>query len=159
MSVDGWTIEKALKTGIMMEEGAYTLYKDAEKKVAAPGSKQMLKELAADELMHKEYFEKALKEPKKVLDTSKIQDLKKLVKDLGVTDPLKEADLKPDATYQEILIFAAKSEKLAYEFYSALAIQFQGHPLSNTWNNFAQMELGHKLKLEKEYEDVVLRDN
>ncbi|MBN1683240.1 ferritin family protein [Candidatus Bathyarchaeota archaeon] len=159
MSVDEWTIEKALQTGIIMEEGAYQLYTNTGKKVVSPGSKQMLKELAADELMHKEYFEKALKDPKKVLDTSKIQDLKKLVKDLGVTDPLKEADLKSDATYQEILIFAAKSEKLAYEFYSALAKQFKGHPLSAMWDNFAQMELGHKLKLEKEYEDVILKDN
>jgi rubrerythrin len=159
MSVDGWTIERALQNGIIMEEGAYELYTYAQKKVKDPGSKQMLKELAGDELMHKEYFTKALKDPSKVIEASKIQDLKKVVKKLGVTDPLTEPDLKLDATYQEILVFAAKSEKLAYEFYSALAKQYQGHLLSKTWESFAQMELGHKTKLEKEYEDVILRDN
>lgn len=159
MSVDGWTIEKALKTGLLMEEGAFYLYTNAQNKVKDPGSKQMLKELAQDELMHKEYFANALKDPNKVLEASKIQDLRKVVKDLGVTNPLKEPELKPDATYQEILIFAAKSEKEAYEFYLALAKQFYGHPLSKTWESFAQMEAGHKLKLEKEYEDVILSNN
>ncbi len=97
MSSKGWTIEKALQTGVTMEEGAYNLYSNASKMVKSSGSKQMLKELAQDELKHMEYFEKALKDPSKVVADAQTA-LKKTIKDLGVTDPLKEPELSPDAT-------------------------------------------------------------
>jgi len=158
MSTDGWTVEKALKAGITMETGAYKLYSGAAKKAKNPGSKKLLEELAADEKKHKEYFEAALKDPKKVMNEAKVSDLKK-VTDLKVSDPLKEVPLSPDASYQDTLIFAAKSEQTAVDFYSALAKAYSAHPLGKMWAEFARMEQGHKLKLEKEYDDVVLADN
>jgi rubrerythrin len=159
MSAESLTVEKALQIGVTLEEGAYNLYTDAQRKVKDPGSKQLLKELAADEAKHREYFINALKDPRKVMDPSNVADLKRTVVDLRVSDPLRQEPLNPDASYQDILIFAAKSEKLAYEFYSALANEFKVHPLGRTLATFAQMELGHKLRIEKEYDDVVLKDN
>jgi rubrerythrin len=159
MKIDGWTVEKALQVGLTMEQGAMKLYTDAQKMVKNPGSKQLLKELAGDETKHAEYFEKALKDPKKVMDSSKASDLTRVVQDLGVSDPLIGEPLSKYATYQDILIFAAKSEKTANEFYMALAKQYKGHPLAKMWEEFAKMEAGHKLKLEKEYDEVVLADN
>jgi rubrerythrin len=44
-----WTIEKALKTGAMMELESYTLYSETAEKATYPGAKQLLTELAADE--------------------------------------------------------------------------------------------------------------
>ena len=159
MKIDGWTIEKALQVALTMEHGAMKLYTDAQKKVKNPGSKQLLKELAIDETKHAEYFEKALQDPNKVMDASKVSDITRVVQDLGVSDPLKGEPLSNDASYQDILIFAAKSEKTANEFYTALAKQYKAHPLGKMWSEFAKMEAGHKLKLEKEYDDVVLHDN
>jgi len=158
MSIDGWTVEKALKTGVVMETGAYNLYSSTAKKVKNPGSKKLLQELAADEAKHREYFETALKDPKKVMNEAKSGDLKKVV-DLKVSDPLKDASLGPDATYQDTLIFAAKSEQTAVDFYTALSKVYTAHPLGKVWADFARMEQGHKLKVEKEYDDVVLADN
>jgi rubrerythrin len=159
MSAEGLTVERALQVGVTMEEGAYKLYTGAQRKVKDPGSKQLLRELAADEAKHREYFVAALKDPRKVMDVSKAADLKRTVADLKVSDPLRQEPLNQDASYQDILIFAAKSEKLAYEFYSALAKEFNAHPVGRTWATFAQMELGHKQRIEKEYDDVVLREN
>ena len=158
MSIDGWTVEKALKVGVTMETGAYNLYTDTAKKAKNPGSKKLLKELAADEAKHREYFEAALKDPKKVMSEAKIGDLKKVM-DLHVSDPLKSAPLSHDASYQDTLIFAAKSEQIAVDFYTALSKAYVAHPLGKTWADFARMEQGHKLKIEKEYDDVVLADN
>jgi len=159
MSLAGWTVEKALQTGITMEEGAYQLYTNAQKLVKDPGSKQMLKELASDELTHKEYFVKALRDPIKVMNKINQDDVKKTVKDLGVTDPLKDESLNSDATYQEVLLFAIKSEKKANEFYKALSLVFIGNPIATIWDSFALQEAGHKLRLEREYDDVIFRDN
>jgi rubrerythrin len=158
MSSKGWTVEKALQTGVTMEEGAYNLYSNASKMVKSSGSKQMLKELAQDELKHMEYFEKALKDPSKVVADAQTA-LKKTIKDLGVTDPLKEPELSPDATYQEVLLYAIKSEKSANTFYLSLSKEFSGNNIAKVWENFAQQEAGHKQKLEKEYDDVILADN
>jgi rubrerythrin len=158
MSIDGWTVEKALKTGIVMETGAYNLYTSMAKKVKDPGSKKLLTEIAGDEMKHKEYFESALKDPKKVLNSAKGGDFKKVM-DLKVSDPLKEAPLSASATYQDTLIFAAKSEQIAVDFYTALARAYADHPLGKMWSDFSRMEQGHKLKIEKEYDDVVLKDN
>jgi rubrerythrin len=158
MNTDGWTVEKALQVGVTMETGAYNLYSNMAKKAKNPGSKKLLQELAGDEKKHKEYFEAALKDPKKVMSEGKSGDLKKVM-DLKVSDPLKEEGLSADASYQDTLIFAAKSEQTAVEFYSALAKAYSAHPLGKMWGDFARMEQGHKLKLEKEYDDVVLADN
>ncbi len=158
MSIDGWTVEKALKVGVTMETGAYNLYTSTAKKVKDPGSKKLLTEIAADEKKHREYFEAALKDPKKVMNEAKAGDVKKVM-DLKVSDPLKESPLSEDATYQDTLIFAAKSEQTAVDFYTALSKAYSAHPLGKMWSDFARMEQGHKLKLEKEYDDVVLKDN
>ncbi len=158
MSIDGWTVEKALKVGITMETGAYNLYTETSKNVKNPGSKQLLKELAGDESKHKAYFEMALKDPKKVMNEAKGSDLKKVM-DLHISDPLKVAPLSTDASYQDTLIFAAKSEQTAVDFYTALSKAYSAHPLGKMWADFAKMEQGHKLKIEKEYDDVVLADN
>ena len=158
MSIDGWTVEKALKVGVTMETGAYNLYSETSRKVKDPGSKQLLKELAAEETKHRDYFEMALREPEKVMNEAKGGDLKKVM-DLHISDPLKEAPLSLDASYQDTLIFAAKSEQTAVDFYMALSKAYSAHPLGKMWAEFAKMEQGHKLKIEKEYDDVVLADN
>ena len=158
MSIDEWTVEKALKVGVTMETGAYNLYTSTAKKVKDSGSKKLLTEIAADEKKHREYFEAALKDPKKVMNEAKAGDVKKVM-DLKVSDPLKESPLSEDATYQDTLIFAAKSEQTAVDFYTALSKVYSAHPLGKMWSDFARMEQGHKLKLEKEYDDVVLKDN
>lgn len=159
MSVNSWTLDRALKVGLTIEEGAYNLYANAEKMVKEPGSRQMLRELAGDEKGHMDYFAKALKDPSRVVAASKQADLRRAVQDLKITDPMVDGGLKPDATYQEVLLFAIKSEKKANEFYTALAADFAGNPVADTWKVFANVEAGHKLRLEKEYDDVILKEN
>jgi len=155
MDTSGWTIEKALKIGVTMEEGAIKLYSETAEKVKNLGSKQLLKELAEDERKHRAYFQRALENPQ---ITVNMGGVKTKILDLKVTDNLIETPLSPDSQYQDILIFAAKSEKTASEFYVALAQKFEDHELGKMWANFAQQELAHKQKIEKEYDDVVLAE-
>ena len=155
MDTQEWTIEKALQMGVTMEEGAIKLYTETAEKVKNPGSKQLLLELAEDEKKHRAYFIRALENPQMTVN---IGGIKTEINDLKVTDNLIETPLSPDAGYQDILIFAAKSEKTASDFYIALAEQFKNHELGKMWETFAQQELAHKQKIEKEYDDVVLAE-
>jgi rubrerythrin len=155
MVVEDWTIEQALILGRTMEEGAIKLYSETAEKVKNPGSKQLLLELAEEEKKHREYFQRALNNPE---ITVNIGGVKRKIIDYKITDRLKDVILSPEATYQDILIYASKSEKMASEFYSQLAEQFKGHPIGVILADFAEQEMTHKQRLEKEYDEVVLAE-
>ncbi|MFP3951188.1 MAG: ferritin family protein [Candidatus Bathyarchaeia archaeon] len=156
MVTDEWTVEKALRMGITLEQGAIDLYSGTAENVEDPGSKQLLLELAEDEKKHKKFFQRALEDPKKV---ERFGGLSRKIEDLQITDRLVEESLSPNSRYQDMLIFAAQSEQKAHDFYTALAEQFKDHPLGEMWERFAEEELRHKVRLEEEYDDVVLREN
>ena len=141
--------------GRTMEEGAIKLYSETAEKVKNPGSKQLLLELAEEEKKHRAYFQRALDNPE---ITVNIGGVKRKIVDYKITDRLKDVTLSPEATYQDILIYASKSEKTASEFYSQLAEQFKGHPIGVMLADFAEQEMTHKQRLEKEYDEVVLAE-
>jgi rubrerythrin len=149
------TLEKVLNTALMMEEGSIQLYTSAQDKVVNPSSKQFLKELVLEEQRHKENILEALRDPDKIEEIgssdSKIQDLK-------IMNMLEEVSLSPEADYQQILIYAGKREKEAHDLYSNLAKTYESKPIGRTFKRLAQEELKHKLRLEKEYDDIILKE-
>jgi len=148
-----WTIEKALMKGAEMEIEAYNFYREQAEKDFTSGSKKLLTELAADEKEHLEKFQKALKNPSSI----KINDVNEKVPDLELTDHLLKVSLDSESNYQQILIYAAQKEKRAHDFYIQLAIKYKGTLLGEMVASFANDELRHKYKLEKEYDEVILR--
>jgi len=154
MEIKGWTIEKVLQVGAEMELESYTLYTETAEKSTYPGAKKMLSELAADEKRHREYFLRGLVDPKHL----KMRTIKESIPDLKITDQLVKVPLDPMADYPAILVFAAQREKATHDFYVEVARRFKGTELSEFLNNFAKEELRHKYLLEKEYDDVVLKE-
>lgn len=149
---ENWTLEKVLEIGAQMELESYTLYSETAEKANYPGAKKMLQELAQDEKRHREYFIKGLKDPSNL----KMRTTRDNIPDLKITDQLVDVALDPKADYPQILIYAAKREKITHDFYVQIARKFKGTELSEFLNNFAKEELRHKYLLEKEYDDVVL---
>jgi rubrerythrin len=62
-------------------------------------------------------------------------------------------------TYQEILTYAIKAEEGAYQLYQAAAEAVDDPKLKNVLTVFADVEKGHKIKVEKLYDDHVLTEN
>jgi rubrerythrin len=148
-----WTIERAMDRAVAMEEESVQLYTGAQDKVVNPGSKQFLKELVAEEEKHRSNI-LAAKE-----DSAKIREIGSLstpVQDLKISDGLVATKLSPEAGYQEILIYAAKREKETHDFYMQLAKRYKESQVGKMFAAFAQEELRHKYRLEKEYDDVIL---
>ena len=77
----------------------------------------------------------------------------------GITNFLVTSELDANASPQEAMIFAMKEEEKAFNFYSDLKNHFTGTELENLFNKLANEERGHKIKLEKEYEAHVMKDN
>ena len=111
MDVSDWTIEKALKTGAEMELESYTLYTKTAEESEYPGAKVLLTELAADEKKHRDYFLKALEDPKSV----EIEAVEDDIPDLKITDQLVKVPLDPQADYPQILVFSAQREKATHD--------------------------------------------
>jgi len=145
-----------LEWAIKIEEQSYALYKMAKGKVKYQSSKKFLEELAQEEVMHKEKLISIMDNEKKIselgLQTSKTQDLK-------IVDVMRETTISDDADYKRILIYAAKREKSTYDYYKSLALGLEGTEVGTLFSKLAQEELSHKNKLEREYDEYILKEN
>ena len=120
-----------------------------------PSSKVFLKELVEEERHHKEKLEEIIEDKSKISELGSHGE----VQDLKIVDMLEDTPLSDGADYEAILVYAAKREKSTYEYYKTLALGLRGTPMGELFSKLAQEELGHKNKLEKEYDDCILTEN
>jgi len=79
--------------------------------------------------------------------------------DFSATDNLSEVDVDRNSTYQDLLIFASRTEQRSHDYYMFMARQFKGQEVGDIFACFAREDLEHKLMLEKEYDSVILAEN
>ena len=145
----GITFEDIISFAIEEESGAVKLYKRMSGLVEKPSARIMFDELAAEEAKHEEFFEKLSEERVPDLPLEKVADLK-------ISDYLVNIPFRPDMEYQDILIMAMKKEESAVKLYNDMAAKVQRQELQKLLKFMAQEEAKHKLRLETEYDDIVL---
>lgn len=145
------TLAEVIKYAVQREETAYQLYKDAAAKAKTIPAKKLFEQMATEEATHKEVFSK--------IDLAKAEQHKanKAV-DMKIGQYLVDVPLKEDMTYQEILTFAIKAEENAYQLYMAAAEMTEDPDLQKVLRVFADVEKGHKIKVEDIYEEHVLQE-
>lgn len=149
------SVEAVLKRAIQLEEEAMTLYSSAAQSVQDDAVKQRLEEMAAEERGHKAKLEDVLAgNVRWAIRRSRAEP----VTDLRLSDHLVGGSLDPDADYQDVLLFAARREKAAHDFYRAMGEMVEDKLTQNLFEMLAQEELRHKYVLEKTYEEVVYKD-
>jgi rubrerythrin len=149
------SIEAVLKRAIQLEEEAMTLYGSAAQTVKDDAVRQRLEEMAAQERGHKAKLEDVLAgNVRWAIRRSKAEP----VTDLRLSDHLVGGSLEPNADYQDVLLFAARREKAAHDFYRAMGEMIEDKLTQNLFEMLAQEELRHKYVLEKTYEEVVYKD-
>jgi len=145
-----------LEAAIKVEEQSIALYSMALENAKYPPSKVFLKQLVAEETGHKKKLEAIMNDPTKI---SELGSHSGAVQDLKIVDMLDDTPLSNDADYATILVYAAKREKSTYDYYKTLAMGLKGTKMGEAFSMLAQEELGHKNKLEKEYDDCILQEN
>ncbi len=139
-----------IKIAISNEENAEKFYLEAAGKVKLEHAKVALLELAKEEAGHAEFLKTILeKGAEKVLaaqSTHAIQDLK-------IVDYLSVKELSEYANYQDVLTKAMQREKIAYEFYKDMAELVSDDKLKGIMLKLAEVEMGHKNRLERLYEE------
>lgn len=143
---------EVIEFAINKEQEAVDLYSDLAARTQSPAGKVMFRELADMERGHKTKLQK--------LDRNYFtkQSLRQ-PEDLKISDYLVDVELQPDSSYQDILLFAAKRERAAFDLYTDLAQLYGSVPeIKKIFEVLAQEEATHKLRLEREYDDNVYRE-
>jgi len=141
--------EEILDFAIEREERAAKMYSKLANTVERPGIREAFLDFAAEEGRHKARLMKVKAGDLKPVKMEKIADLK-------ITEDLVEPEISKHMNYQEVLVFAMKSEKLAFQLYTRLAQATDDPGLAAVFSELAQEEAKHKLHFEIEYDDRIL---
>lgn len=149
-----YTREVAIEKAIDMEAAAFDSYRKAYLQVKERRARDLVKELALDELEHKYTLEKAFFE-----ETAALHDAgDKEGPSMKLSLLLQERPLDANATDQDVMIHAIHEEKRAADFYRKMAGQCTGAPMEGMFGRLAQDEENHLAKLEALYESIYMKD-
>ncbi len=149
------SVDEVLDLAIQREIEAYELYYDAAQNIDNPAIRQTMLDMADQERGHRVKLENIKSgNVRWAVRRSKAEP----VTDLRLSDHLTAGSLDPKADYQDILLYAAKREKAAYDFYKAMVEMVDDVLVQNVFEMLASEELRHKNRLEKIYEEVVYQD-
>ena len=143
---------EVIQFAIDNEQDAADLYAGLADRAEGPAAKAHFEQLANMERGHKKKLE--------LLDLAYFESQKiDPPQDLKIADYLVDVELQPDSSYQDTLLFAAKCEKAAAEFYTDLAAVYSATPeVSKMFQVLAQEEAHHKLLIEREYDEKVYKE-
>lgn len=150
---DSMTPQEILDLAAQMEERGKAFYATAAEVVEHPGARQLLKELAEEEVAHLALFR----------DLAEREDYASLAKgrppeDLRLADYLVATDIGPNSTPQDILVVAIKLEDAAVKLYSQWLEIYRGTAVQTLLEGLVQEEQRHKARLEALYHDLFLED-
>lgn len=156
MSKQDTAIEQILQQAIRFEENAYEFYTAAIEMVERPHIREVLVELANQEVTHKERLQALLDG-----DTERIISVRKRgqIEDLKLAEYLVPGQLDASASLQDVLIVAMQREKSSHEFYTTMASIADDDAAKSLFDFLAQEELVHKNKIETLYDEVVYQEN
>jgi rubrerythrin len=136
-----------LKSAIEREEESYTFYSDVAKRIHDKNVKNTFQGLAKDELGHKDFIKKCMKDKNLLRNLPVPQDWKLAE---ATEEPVLSVQMKP----KDAIALAMKKEQGAADFYSKLAAGAVDPTYRETFKGLATMELGHKAHLESIFVDI-----
>ncbi len=138
---------KILMSAIDDEVEAYNYYKNVEERVKDPALKKLFEDLAGEETQHRELLESFL--------TKDPAEFKwKASRDYKVADTLETPKLTEDLTPKDGIVIAIKKEQLAMDMYNELADLSPDAEQERLFTQLANMEEGHKARLEDLYTEA-----
>ncbi len=144
------SLDEILRFAIRKEADAAAFYKMAADR-SAPGVKKTFEELAAMEEGHKKKLEKF--DPKEI-GRMKLEE----TKGLGMSEMLEDVPFSSDMSYADLLRMAIKNEEKSERLYLNTEKMVTEPNLRKLLLVLAQEESTHKEKLEKIYDEDILKE-
>ncbi len=145
-------VTEILNFAISREIEARDFYKDLADKMINPSMKATFTSFAGEEDKHRVKLEE-------VKETGQFAFNEEMVLDLKIADYMITEPATGELDYQQALVIAMKREKKAFQLYSNLSDSAKDENIKNLFAYLSQEEAKHKLKIELEYDDVVLNEN
>ena len=144
------TLDELIRLGIDKETQTEQFYRYWAQRLADPGAKVLLSDLADEESKHRVFFENLKPSDIETGPAPKVMDL-------HIGDYLVERQISEDSQAQDVLISAIHRETTAIKFFTDLAQQ--SGKMRPTFERLASEEKKHKLRLETFYDDAILTDD
>jgi rubrerythrin len=148
-----YTREGALEKAIEMEDRRFEVYKKAYLSSKNRLAKDLLRDLALDELRHKYILERAFFEETVLLHESGSRE----GPSMKLSFLFEEKTLKDRSSEQEVMLYAIHDKKRAVDFYKHMASECAGAPMEEMYRRLAEDEEGHLARLEEMYERSYLK--
>ena len=146
------TVDAILDFAISEEKAAQKFYLELAEKVDNPLVKKVLEEFSKEEASHQAKLEK-------VKAGGTLHQASGNITNLKIADYLVDVEPRADMDYQDILTIAMKKEAAAFKLYNELAAQTADPKVKEVFLGLAKEEAKHKLRFEKEYDDVILKED
>jgi bacterioferritin (cytochrome b1) len=150
-----YTFEAAIEMAIEMENEGFRHYLRGLLTVQDMAAREILKELALDELNHKYALEKSLVEG----CVAEEHQLQKPVPTMNLDYVLKKTELAPGSGVREALAYGIHLEKNSVDFYARMASGCAGAPMGELFRKIGNDESRHLQQLEDLYEAHFLSEN
>ncbi len=148
--MDKKKFKEVIQFAIDKEVEAFNFYTSASQVAKYSGAKELFLDLAAQEEGHRKLLENLNMEKVAQARIEKIPDLK-------ISDYMVDAELKPDLPYADMLRIAMKREERSVKLYEDLRGSNPDKDLKKLFTFLVQEESKHKLRLEKIYDDEILK--
>ena len=147
-----YTREGAIQRAIEMEQHSFDVYRRAYEVVEDQRARDLVKELALEELEHKYTLEKAYFEEEIALHEAHMDE----GPSLKLTVLLQEKPLEPQSDAQDVMIHAIHEERRSVDFYSKMAQACGDAPMEGMYRRLAEDESKHLAQLEEVYESIYM---
>jgi len=148
--MDDKRFHEIIKFTIEKEIRAFDFYTRASQVAKYTGMKELFGELAKEEEGHRKLIENLSMEKVTQLRIESIPDLK-------ISDYLVEVECRPDMPYAEILRMAMKMEEHSLKLDNDLKDSSTDEGIKKLFTFLAGEEAKHKLRLEKIYDEEILK--
>jgi len=148
-----YTREGALEKAIEMEARSFEVYKKAYFASENRLAKDLLRDLALDELRHKYILERAFFEEAVLLHDAG----EKEGPSMKLSLLFEEKTLKDQSSEQEVMLYAIHDKKRSVDFYKRMASECAGAPMEEMYRRLSEDEEGHLARLEEVYEKTYMK--
>ncbi len=148
--MDEKKFHEIIQFAIEKEIEAYNFYTEATQNARYSGGRELFSSLAKEEEGHRKLLEN--------LNMEKVAQKRiEKVPDLHISDYMVDIEIRPDLSYADILRVAMKREERSLKLYTDMKESNTDEDLKKLFTFLANEEAKHKLKLEKIYDDEILK--
>ena len=148
--MDEKKFKEIIQFAINKEIEAFNFYTQGSQVAKYSGARELFSDLAKQEEGHRKLLEN--------LNMGKIAETRiEKIPDLKISDYMIDAEIKPDLSYAEMLRIGMKREERSVKLYEDLKGSNPDKDLKKLFSFLIQEESKHKLRLEKIYDEEILR--